>query len=286
MAEQNQTTWRERNRQMHVDGTLNYLDLSVTSIAAQRVKFICTRPRRYCPWFELHHINLQEYCDRHGYLYVRDIDWVPTATRIGYVRASDDDLSRERERIFSTRAVMLEQLADCNLLVWLGSDTLVTNMTVRLEDVMPTDAHVALPRSGDCYECDTIIVRNSPEGKSLLEDWTSWMNKDHQVWQQYGDFVPTYAQRQIEDHDGKGAKFPVPFAEEMIAHRIQHDDDVLTAVCDRYPEQAARVYTVDSKRFATIHIHWQPGDYIMHVPGTDDDEKMVRMLRARDHIVR
>lgn len=290
MPEQNQTTWRARVNKMRADGLFSYATADPRLPAPQppapvqiapvaRVKFICTRMQRFMPWAALHHPNLQKYCNRYGYTYVTDLDYVEPAQRLGHTRAGDAEMDYVIERIYGNRQLMVDQLHDCDLLVWLGADTVVTNMTVRIEDVMPQGAHVAMPME-ECYECDAVIVRNSAEGRSFLEDWGQWMlDENHPVWQQYGNFVPP----QCKDIIGRDTP-PGTFAPAMRKH-LFHDDAVLTAVCARYPEHAARIHTFDRHGFVVKHVHWHPGDFIMHVPGSPDVDRVQHMYMGLAQIV-
>ena len=276
-----------------------------------RVKFICGRIENpwAAEWFDMHHPNMTEYCARHGYQYAKDLDWQASADRIGYVgtrmemrealRPVNENPPRwEMQnvecrfnrggaefsgRIAGCKHLLLEQLPDCDLLVWLGADTIVTNMTIKLEDVMPANAHVALPLDDFGYECDAVIVRNSPEGISIIQDWMSWMlNEDHPVWQNYGStHIPSCApDRWI----APGAD-PGEHGEWMRSH-LFHDDAVLTAVCERYPEQAARIHPFGKKEFCIKHIRWEKGDYIIHVPGSPNDHRTSYMKMGMENVVR
>ena len=170
------------------------------------------------------------------------------------------------------------QLADCDLLVHLGGDTVVTNMQVKLENLMPATAHVAMCKE-EGYECDGMIIRNSPQGKSLLEDWTNWMlDKQHPVWRNYGTFVPPWATTMGHRVHGEHG--------EWMHWQLWHDDSVLTAVCERYPEQAARIHTWFRKGFVVKHVHWEKGDFIMHVPGSPDEHRYAYLKMGMENVVR
>lgn len=53
---------------------------------------------------------------------------------------------------------------------WTGCDTLITNMTIKIEDMVDNNYH--LIAAGDCnaiINADSFIIRNSPEGREYIK---------------------------------------------------------------------------------------------------------------------
>jgi hypothetical protein len=128
--------------------------------------------------------------------------------------------------------------------IWFtGCDTLVTNMTIKLEDIIDNDYHFIIATDCNGINADSFLIRNSSEGKAYIQmimdkydDYKNHSWAEQQVMidteEQYKDIIKLVPQRDINSYN-----------------------------CSLYPLQPS------TDRFGNSG-NWQPGDFHIHWPGT------------------
>jgi len=78
---------------------------------------------------------------------------------------------------------MMETYSDLDWIWWTGCDTLITNMTIKLEDRVDNNYHFIIATDCNGINADSFLVRNSPEGRKYVDLIISKYEeyKDH-VW--------------------------------------------------------------------------------------------------------
>ena len=64
---------------------------------------------------------------------------------------------------------MMNDYPDIDWFWWTGCDTLITNMTIKLEDVIDNNYHVIIATDCNGLNSDSLFLRNSPEGRAYVE---------------------------------------------------------------------------------------------------------------------
>lgn len=107
--------------------------------------------------------NKRKYCDKHGY----DLD----------IRTEPEKFHTKRdygiphfgyEKIAAIIEVLKTDKYDW--VFWCGSDTMITNYTIKLEDIIDEDYHFIVPNDLWGLNTDCLLVRNSKEALEFLED--------------------------------------------------------------------------------------------------------------------
>jgi mannan polymerase II complex MNN10 subunit len=111
--------------------------------------------------------NKIEYAERHGYSYACKNSHFYGVV-IGY------------EKIFFIRDMMVNY-PDIDWFWWTGCDTLITNLTIKLEDRVDNDYHFIIAKDCNGINADSFLVRNSLEGRGFIDSLISKYDqyKDH-----------------------------------------------------------------------------------------------------------
>ena len=99
--------------------------------------------------------NKVEYAERHGYGYACKVDGF-YGVSIGY------------EKIYLLRDMMVEY-PSIDWFWWTGSDTLITNMTIPLDERVDNDYHFIIATDCNGINADSFLVQNTPEGRAYIE---------------------------------------------------------------------------------------------------------------------
>jgi len=69
-------------------------------------------------------------------------------------------------------------------------------------------------------------------------------------------------------------------------YEADNDNSCLTQLVRARPELMDNIKVLSNKEFVTKHIHFEKGDFIMHVPGSSEEEKKYYMELYSKEIVR
>jgi len=72
------------------------------------------------------------------------------------------------EKIFFLRD-MMESYPDIDWFWWTGCDTMITNLTIKLEDRIDNDYHFIIAADCNGLNADSLLVRNTPEGRGFID---------------------------------------------------------------------------------------------------------------------
>lgn len=140
-----------------------------------------------------------------------------------------------------------EENPEVEWIFWKDCDSLITNFSIKIEDIVDNDYHIMLTTFWNGLNVGMMIVRNSPEGlaylKMILDKQHEYPNEQEVMiatYEQYKDIVKIVPQRTFNAacfSDGcHGADGRNP---------ANHYDKLGTSG------------------------QWQPGDFAMHWPGQD-----------------
>jgi hypothetical protein len=90
--------------------------------------------------------NKQEYADKHGYKTILKLDNFKGNMTIGY------------EKIFFLQDIMREN-PNIEWFWWLGTDTMITNYNIKIEDVIDNDYHFIIGTDGNGMNADGFFIR-------------------------------------------------------------------------------------------------------------------------------
>jgi hypothetical protein len=173
--------------------------------------------------------NKVKYAERHDYGYACKTDGFYNVV-IGF------------EKIWFMRD-MLDAYPDIDWLWWTGTDTLITNMSVKLEDRVDNNYHFIIATDCNGINADSFFVRNTPEGRGYLDLIKS-------KYDQYKTHV--WAEQQVIIDTAEANKDIIKFLPQKDINAYDYG---------LYPE------CVPKDKFGNDG-QWSKGDLLIHWPGT------------------
>tara|TARA_Y100000593_G_scaffold85655_1_gene163024 strand:- start:85 stop:762 length:678 start_codon:yes stop_codon:yes gene_type:complete len=203
-------------------------------------------PWSYQELADLTNPNKEKYCKRHGY------DFRPKFNDFHYDKCFIDpnrppglhNLSVGFEKIF--HIIDLIEEGKYEWIFWLGCDTLITNHTIKLEDVVDDNYHFMVAYDCNDWNVDSFLIRGSEEGLLYMKYIASKIDdyRSH-VWQEQ--------QAMIDARDNfKSITKVVP------------QEDINSFEYSLYPtpqHQSGRDAMGNNGR-------WTKGHFVVHWPGT------------------
>lgn len=186
--------------------------------------------------------NKQEYCERHGYKFVH-----PELT---------DKIMRGFERLPNIIELLKSGEVDW---VWvLGCDALITNMSIRLETIIDESYGMIVPADSLNTNIDSYLINRKNKGLEILETLVQFHGNPIGGWEEQStlDFL-------CDLTIFKNVRKIVP-QRTMNSYRCS-----LLHVYDYLGKGF-----VEEKDSLGNDGNWQPGDFVLHVPGVDYETKM------------
>ena len=185
----------------------------------------------------------QEYCDRYGYqFHVLTEMKYSTITGFNKIHYALD---------------LFKQHPEIEWLLFSECDAMITNQTIKIEDRIDDDYHFIVPVDRLNLNSGNFLVRNSEEGRAYL--------------QMIIDREESYK--------------TVEWAEQqVIIDSIEEYQNIVKIVPQKYMNSyEPQIYDYCDARFDILGNSgaWEPGDWIVHWPGT---YKPTRLQRANIHL--
>ena len=199
--------------------------------------------------------NKVKYAERHGYAYVAKTDdfygFPPGFEKIQFL------------------IDLLDTYADAEWIWWTGTDSMVTNFETKIEDKIKfegIDPKVIMSSDFNFdINCDSILVKNTPEAKAWL--------------QEIMDLMPRYADHQFKEQQA------------MLDIMDKYDDVVMIMPQHYMNSYEYKMYEVPPWNYtAAVDVNghrgqWEPGDWLVHWPGTQPSERMELVKIYKDRII-
>ena len=184
----------------------------------------------------------QEYCNRYGYqFHVLTEMKYSTITGFNKIHFTLD---------------LFKQHPDIEWLLFSECDAMITNLNIRIEDRIDNDYHFIVPVDRLNINSGNFLARNSEQGRAYLQ-----MIIDSEA--AYKDIA--WAEQQV------------------IIDSIEQYQDIVKIVPQKYMNSyEPEIYDYCDARFDVLGNSgaWEPGDWIVHWPGT---YKPTRIARAQAH---
>jgi hypothetical protein len=185
----------------------------------------------------------QEYCTKHGYQF-HVLTEMKYSTITGF------------NKIHFTLDIF-DQHPEIEWLLFSECDAMITNQTIKIEDRIDDDYHFIVPVDRLNLNSGNFLARNTPEGRAYL--------------QMIIDSEDSYAD--------------VEWAEQqVIIDTIEEYQKIVKIVPQKYMNSyEPEIYDYCDARFDILGNSgaWEPGDWIVHWPGT---YKPTRLQRANTHL--
>lgn len=144
---------------------------------------------------------------------------------------------------------------------WTGTDTLVTNFNVKIEDRIDNNYHFIIATDCNGINADSFLVRNSPEGRAYIDF----------IWDNH------------EEYEQDGWK-----EQRCIISNLEKFKDIIKIV----PQRDLNAYNYalyphcqpydKSENYG----QWQPGDWLIHWPGIDLFRRLQLASFYMQHVVK
>lgn len=188
-----------------------------------------------------------DYCNQHGYKFIpKKSDWISSA--IGF------------DKIFHTLKLFYKY-PECEWLLFVECDALITNQSIKIEDKIDNNYHFICGYAHNGINSGTFLARNTEQGRDLL----------HMIIKHEPRYKNHYWAEQ-----------------QVLIDAWPHINNIAKLVPMRYMNslQMELYNASDSKYHVPYHtvdgfgqsMQWQPGDWIVHWPGTSED---VRIRQAK-----
>lgn len=118
---------------------------------------VCYYTENYQPLIDLTwHQNKIPYCERHGYKHdLRLRSWPSShAGQVDKINILQDIIDRTEEDSW---------------IWWTGADLMITNFTIKLEDIIDLNYHFIIASDFNGINADSFLLRNSPKGRDYLK---------------------------------------------------------------------------------------------------------------------
>lgn len=121
--------------------------------------------------------NKKVYCERHGYVLKHYEDGAESLVgkpmRAGNPPIPEDHLPIGWAKVYAIKDAF-EKYPDCEWVFNTDCDVMITNMTIKLEDIVnectkDTNVHVIIPSDCNGINCGNMFIKNSPIGKAFLD---------------------------------------------------------------------------------------------------------------------
>ena len=184
----------------------------------------------------------REYCDRYGYqFHVLTEMKYSTITGFNKIHFALD---------------LFKQHPEIEWLLFSECDAMITNLNIRIEDKIDDDYHFIVPVDRLNINSGNFLARNSEQGRAYLQMIV----------------------------DSEAAYKDVAWAEQqVIIDSIEQYQDIVKIVPQKYMNSyEPEIYDYCDARFDVLGNSgaWEPGDWIVHWPGT---YKPTRISRAEAH---
>lgn len=135
-----------------------------------------------------------------------------------------------------------------------GTDTMITNFNIKLQDLVDDSAHFII--ATDCFNInnDSFLVRNTPEA-------IAWLKLIGSLEDQYAEKHPWNCQQAMIDNIERLGSFL-----KVVPQRVLNAYDY-----DQYPGSIPHIYKSDI--FGNDG-QWQPGDFLIQWPGIGNDRRI------------
>ncbi len=193
------------------------------------------------------------YCNKHDYKFIpKKSNWISKA--IGF------------DKIFHTLELFYKY-SECEWLLFAECDTMITNQEIRIEDKIDNNYHFIVANAHNGINSGTFLARNSPEGRELL----------HMIIRNEPTYKNHYwAEQQVLIDAYPSIKHLVKLVPMRYMNSLQ---------MKMYNSSDSKYHvpydTVDGFKQS---MEWQPGDWIVHWPGTHEHARINQARLMMEYI--
>lgn len=196
--------------------------------------------------------NKLPYALDHGYVYYNRTDGFRTG----------QNMMTGFEKIYIARDILV-MAPEIEWVWWTGTDTMITNRTVKIEDKIDNNYHFMICVDVNGINADSFLVRNSKQGLDFLDHVLSLESECMKFWDT--------EQRAIDYACGfPGTNEPGWGFGETVKVCDQYQN-VVRLLPQRYMNSFnySLYHYTDHRDKLGVNGNWQSGDWLIHWPGTN-----------------
>jgi hypothetical protein len=202
--------------------------------------------------------NKLHYAKKHGYAVHCRTD--------NFVTASNDKSMTGFEKIYLAKKV-LDNHPKYKWIWWTGTDSMVTNMNIRIEDRIFNDCHFIISTDVNGINADSWLIRNSDEGHEFLRDVLTFETQCLNFWdteQRAIAFTLGLPETGEKAWAFQNRGDPIHICEKWknkvrIVPQKYFNSYIYNFYGSQYPDQRDRL---------GVNGNWSYGDWLVHWPGT------------------
>jgi hypothetical protein len=204
----------------------------------------------YKPLRDITSLNKIEYCKRHNYSFEE--------------RLSDFKFSNLGfEKIY--RSLELLENNKCDLLYWCGVDTLITNFSIKITDLIDTEHDFFVSTDANNINVDSFVIKNTKNSKEFFSNIISLYPKyANDAWAEQQVIIDLIAQH---EHIKKMTKI-------LPQKMINSYDYRLYPESNFHGSTNSLSHYRQGKDFYGNNGQWSQGDFLIHWPGTTLEQRM------------
>jgi len=209
--------------------------------------------------------NKEVYAKKHGYDAICKTDGFKEDSNIGF------------QKIYFIKEI-LNTHPEYDWIWWTGTDSLVTNFAVRIEDRIDNDYHFIICVDVNGINADSLLIRNSPEAMQFLDDVLTIETESSKFWDA--------EQRAIARVMG----VPVPPEQWTMYPEVQlspRSENIVKVMPQRFMNSFnyQLYHYTDHRDKMGIDGNWLPGDWLIHWPATSLEHRLQLSSFYMQHIV-
>jgi len=177
---------------------------------------------------------------------------------------------------------LLEKHPEYKWVWWTGTDSLITNMNVRIEDRVLNQYHFIVSTDVNGINADSFLLRNSPEGLKFLDEWLETEEECSKFWDAEQRALALMLGLPVTADASWAPPGPIEIAEKyqsivkLVPQRYLNAYNY-SLYGGQYPDQRDKL---------GVNGNWSFGDWLIHWPGTPLQMRLELVKYYIAHVMR
>ena len=181
------------------------------------------------------------------------------SSRYGYtfIKRFNDIPEINRFPYWIKQYLIMEYIHTCDWLMWTDADTIVTNMTIPIESIIDGKYDIIIVKE-DIVQAGCVLFRNTEWTTNFLRQWWGIGDSNHEYWKR----------------------------ETINKDHILNDNSCLHNLIEIDNSIEDHIKYVTNKQFLVKHVHFETGDFIVHIPGSTEEDKLQFLTNFSKEVIR
>jgi hypothetical protein len=230
----------------------------------------------YAPLAQITSKNKKEYCDLHGYTFVE--------------KTSDFKFEHTGfEKIY--QALQLLKNNECDLLLWCGTDTFITNYKIKITDLIDDEHDFFVTTDANAINSDCFIIKNTPKAIEFFQEIIANYNRYiRHLWAEQQAIIELthiiHDENFVVCKENCGKPKYAHITKILPQHTINSYNYKMYPYHNFHGTPASIAHYQKGQDFYGNRGQWQPGDFMIHWPGTILDHRINLANEYNQYIVK